>query len=56
MSEIINGSYSDPDNLLNRRGYTAWLTACSSYVASNVTPSVIVAGAAGLAFGLSKYI
>ena len=52
MSNNIDGFYSDPDNTPPIGEATALgLQHVLAMFASNVTPSVIVAGAAGLAFG-----
>ena len=52
MSNNKNGFYSDPDNTPPLGEATALgLQHVLAMFASNVTPSVIVAGAAGLAFG-----
>ena len=57
MSEIINGSYSDPDNTPPiGEAIPLGLQHVLAMFASNVTPSVIVAGAAGLAFGGAEQI
>ncbi len=57
MSEIINGSYSDPDNTPPiGEAIPLGLQHVLAMFASNVTPSVIVAGAAGLAFGGTEQI
>ena len=51
MSETVNGSYSDPDNIpLIGEAIQLGFQHVLAMFASNVTPSVIVAGAAGLAF------
>ncbi len=57
MSEIINGSYSDPDNTPPiGEAIPLGFQHVLAMFASNVTPSVIVAGAAGLAFGGAEQI
>ena len=57
MSEIINGSYSDPDNTPPiGEAIPLGLQHVLAMFASNVPPSVIVAGAAGLAFGGAEQI
>ena len=57
MSENINGSYMDPDNTPPMgEAIPLGLQHVLAMFASNVTPSVIVAGAAGLAFGGAEQI
>ncbi len=57
MSETVNGSYSDPDNTPPiGEAIPLGFQHVLAMFASNVTPSVIVAGAAGLAFGGSEQI
>ena len=57
MSETVNGSYSDPDNTPPiGEAIPLGFQHVLAMFASNVTPSVIVAGAAGLAFGGAEQI
>ena len=57
MSENINGSFADPDNTPPMgEAIPLGLQHVLAMFASNVTPSVIVAGAAGLAFGGAEQI
>ena len=53
----IDGPYSDPDNTPPLgEATTLGLQHVLAMFASNVTPSVIVAGAAGLAFGGAEMV
>ncbi len=57
MSENMHGSYSNPDNTPPLgEAIPLGLQHVLAMFASNVTPSVIVAGAAGLAFGGAEQI
>ncbi len=57
MSENISGAYADPDNTPPLgEAVPLGLQHVLAMFASNVTPSVIVAGAAGLAFGGAEQI